>query len=529
MIKRVVIKNYKGIKELDLDLKKSRNIIVGDNGAGKSTVIEAIQLALGNLDYKTELTLYSFHNSLWEIKEKDIHSLPKIEIEIYFDDEVDQPEFRGFENISGEECSGLRYTFEFDQDYEDLLSKAISHSYIPCEYYHVTRTWFSGYQAKTKLMPFKVFVIDSSNAFFNSRPRQFMASLIDDDTDQFKPHMLSCLAGMKKTFEQDQNVSSLNDKLTNRAQNVKKNLSVSIDLTSKSSYSSILTPYVNGIPFENAGMGEQCIIKTLLSLGSKEDEKPRIIIIEEPETHLSHTGMYELINLISARQIHQLIITTHSSYVANRLDLDNVVVLNRNKNGVVSKKWLCQEIDKKTYKYFFKSTDFATLRIVLCKAAILVEGPTDEMVCNYYLRKQRKDIFEKRIELMAVGGTSFRHFVELASDLGIKLAIVRDKDKGSQETYEKLYFEGLKNPNMKVFIDPQYNTVEPSFIACNKQRLLDLSTVIREKRFENEDEKSLLDFMRENKTEWACRLIQKSNDFEVPQYIKDAINWIYGE
>ncbi len=167
MIKRVIIKNYKGIRELDLDFKKSRNIIVGDNGAGKSTVIEAIQLALGDLDYKSELTLYSFHKSLWEVDKRKVEDLPKIEIEIYFDDSVDAPDFRGYEHSSDGECSGLRYTFEFDLDYEDLLSNSISHSYIPCEYYHVSRTWFSGQQAKTKLIPFKVFVIDSSNSFIS--------------------------------------------------------------------------------------------------------------------------------------------------------------------------------------------------------------------------------------------------------------------------------------------------------------------------------------------------------------------------
>ncbi len=356
-----------------------------------------------------------------------------------------------------------------------------------------------------------------------------MASLLNDDTDQFKPQMLSCLAGMKKTFEQDENVASLNTQLTTRAKNVKKELSVSVDLTSKSSYSSILTPYVNGIPFENAGMGEQCIIKTLLSLGSTEEEKPRVIIIEEPETHLSHTGMYELINLISTRSVHQLIMTTHSSFVANRLDLDNVVVLNRKKDGVVSKKWLCQDNDKSTYKYFFKSTDFATLRIILCKAAILVEGPTDEMVCNFYLKKQKKNIFEKGIELMAVGGTSFKHFVNLASDLGIKLAIVRDKDNGSLDEYKKLYFEGKDHPNMKVFIDEYHETIEPSFIACNKDKLPELSEVVRVRKFDDETEDTIGDFMHDHKTEWAWRLLNKPNNLNVPDYIKNAINWIYGD
>lgn len=512
-----------------MEFNQIRNVLVGNNGAGKSTIIEAIRLALGECDFNYEITQYSFHKSVWDISRVDHPSnLPKIEIEIYFSDDLDKPEFRGKNNLLGEECPGLRFTYEFDEDLAEQYQNKKKHKYIPCEYYSQVRLWFSGEIAKKKLNPFKTFVIDSSNSYFNSRPRQFVAHLLEDDTDDFQPQMLSCLALMKSQFDSDEDVRQLNHTLSSRAQEVKQGLGISVDLTSRNSYSAILSPFVDGIPFENAGMGEQYIVKTLLSLGeNKEDSKPRLIIIEEPETHLSHTMMYELINLISSRTTHQIILTTHSSFVANRLELDNLIVIHKDLAGTVSPKKLNQLRHCDSYKYFFKSTDFSTLRIILCKKAILVEGPTDEMVCQYYMKSKSIPAFHKGVELMAVGGVSFKHFINLAKDLGIRLSIVRDRDNGNRDIYETDYFGDEEHPEIALFLDDDHSTIEPSFVYANLNDFKRLSDVVRVNKANNETLDSLMKFMSSNKTEWSYRLLQSAENFEVPKYIKDAIAWVY--
>lgn len=44
----VKIQNFRGIKELELDLKPGINILIGDNGMGKTTALEAMVVALGS-------------------------------------------------------------------------------------------------------------------------------------------------------------------------------------------------------------------------------------------------------------------------------------------------------------------------------------------------------------------------------------------------------------------------------------------------------------------------------------------------
>ena len=46
MIKRVIIKNYKGLRQAEIEFSPDLNILVGNNETGKSTVLEAINLAL---------------------------------------------------------------------------------------------------------------------------------------------------------------------------------------------------------------------------------------------------------------------------------------------------------------------------------------------------------------------------------------------------------------------------------------------------------------------------------------------------
>ena len=48
-LEKIYIENYKAIEKMDIDLKPGVNLIIGDNGAGKTSVLEGIAVALGGL------------------------------------------------------------------------------------------------------------------------------------------------------------------------------------------------------------------------------------------------------------------------------------------------------------------------------------------------------------------------------------------------------------------------------------------------------------------------------------------------
>lgn len=104
---RIKIINFKGFKgEFNLELNEDLNILVGNNEAGKSTVLEAIHLALTGLFngkyLKNELTQYLFNNEIVAEYLKNIATnntalLPYILIEVFIKGE-DLPLFEGREN-----------------------------------------------------------------------------------------------------------------------------------------------------------------------------------------------------------------------------------------------------------------------------------------------------------------------------------------------------------------------------------------------------------------------------------------------
>ena len=53
--------------------------------------------------------------------------------------------------------------------------------------------------------------------------------------------------------------------------------------------------YLDKVPFPYVGKGEQSIIKTKLALGHKRTVNASIVLMEEPENHLSHSKLNELL------------------------------------------------------------------------------------------------------------------------------------------------------------------------------------------------------------------------------------------
>lgn len=90
-------------------------------------------------------------------------------------------------------------------------------------------------------------------------------------------------------------------------------------------------------------------------------------------------------------------------------------------------------------------------------------------------------------------------------------------------------------PNcIQIFTDNDFvnnTTIEPCFINSNKNKIQQLSNAVRKKTVENDTTESLEKYMKNNKTQWAYRILSNIDnyDFETPQYIKDSIDWIRNE
>lgn len=541
-IKKIKISNFKCFKEkFELVLNDNLNIIVGNNEAGKSTIIDAINLALSGWFkgryISNELTQYLFNKEsvdeyLNSLENGNPLPLPNISIELFFS-ENSPPIFRGNRNSEISDSYGLSFKIEFDEKFLDeytLLVKENSIHSLPIEYYHFYWESFARDEKITpRIIPIKSAVIDSSNNRQQNGSDVYIGQIVKnfldtkDIVDISQSHRK-----MKDVFIQQEAVKNINTKIQENSHITNRKVELSVELSTKNAWENSLVTYIDNIPFHFLGQGEQSIIKTKLALSHKKAIEANILLIEEPENHLSHSKLNTLINdLKNGGQDKQIIINTHSSFVANKLGLDSLILLNNLKTIKLT------DLKKETFEYFKKLSGYDTLRLILCEKAILVEGDSDELIVQKaYMNKYENDLpIDNGIDVISVG-TSFLRFLEIAEKINKPTIVITDTDWSLESLQEK--YSNYIGENKKDFIEISYdqtldtgellingkpfnyNTLEPKILKANS---LELLNNIFNKEFKTEND--MHKFMKKNKTNCALSLFETDVNFVIPSYIND--------
>ena len=544
-IERIKIINFKTFKgEFNLELNEGINILVGNNESGKSTVLEAIHLALTGLFngkyLKNELTQYLFNNEIVEeylnnIAADDTALLPYILIEVFIKGK-DYPLFEGRENSEKTEVCGISLKIAFDETYQPEYSQLIQSGNIkslPIEYYKIDWKSFARESITSRSIPIKSALIDSSSTRYQNGSDLYISRIVRDNLEPKEIVEISqAHRAMRDSFMECQTIKAINAKIKSESNISNKNIELSVELLSKNAWENSLMTYLDKVPFHFIGKGEQCIIKTKLALSHKKSKEASMILLEEPENHLTHSRLNQLIhNIKSENQDKQIIISTHSSFVANKLGLDNLILLNDLKSTRFN------DLKPDTKNFFEKIAGYDTLRLILCKKAILVEGDSDELIVQkaYMVKNDGVLPIQNDIDVISVG-TSFMRFLEIAEKINKPVVVLTDNDgkvDALKKTYEKYLGHNAKN-FIKICFDEtidsgdleigkdktafNYNTLEPKILKLNG--LKKLNTILGTS-YTTEDE--LHKYMRNNKTECALKIFSTDEDFNFPGYILDSV------
>ncbi|MFA6184750.1 MAG: AAA family ATPase [Candidatus Shapirobacteria bacterium] len=543
-IKQVNIENFKCFKgNFNLPLNEGLNIIVGDNEAGKSTILEAIHLALTGLlngrYLKNELTQYLFNHEVVDeyIKKAntgDNPPLPYILIEVIIAGE-DLSKFEGDNNFEGKKECGISFKIGFDDKYKPEYEEFIKNGdikTIPIEYYDIFWTSCARDNITARSIPIKSALIDSSSNHYENGSDIYISRIIKDNLEEKdKVNISQAYRRMVDSFMCDNSVKEISKKIKTDANISTKRVELSVGLSSKNSWESSLMTYFDDIPFHYIGKGEQCIVKTKLALSHKKSQEANILLLEEPENHLSHTKLNQLINEIKeSNSEKQIIVSTHSSFVANKLGLGNLILLNNKKTVRLN------NLNDDTKIFFEKLSGYDTLRLILCQKAILVEGDSDELIIQKAFLIQNGMLpieCNKGIDVISVG-TTFLRFLEIAKEIDKSVVVVTDNDgkpDGVKNKYTDYLGENAKD-SIKICFDEDvdtgvleidgkafnYNTLEPKMLKANS---LDSLNKIFGTNYQNTDD--LHKYMHAKKTECALKIFETKEIVKFPKYIQDAI------
>lgn len=540
-ISKINIQNFKSFRKFSLSLNNNVNILVGNNEAGKSTILEAIHIVLTGIFHgryiKQELSQYFFNK---DTEKEYLDSLltnapeppPQVLIEIFLKGN-DCPElalFQGASNSEKADESGIYFSIEFDQEYrmayEELL-KTKKIKTIPIEYYKIILRSFAGAAITGRNIPIKSVLIDSASSRGQNGSDLYVSRIIKENlNDKQRVDISQAHRQMKESFMENKSILDINSQINKNANISGKNVQISVDLATQNAWENSLMTYIDDIPFQNIGKGEQSVVKTNLALSHKKSQAARVILLEEPENNLSHSKLNELMLNISAGIIgKQVVVSTHSSFVANKLDLDNLVFINDTKSIRLA------QLSSDTRNFFKKLPGYNTLRLILCKKAILVEGDSDELIVQkaYMKNNGGKLPIHNGIDVISVG-TSFLRFLEIAQKINLNVTVVTDNDGNVSALQDKYsdYLSEKKKDNIKICFEKEieegdiegfnYNTLEPLMLKMNGKEALEK---IIDKYFKDETE--MLKHMHNNKTSCALKIFDSSLDIQFPQYILEAI------
>lgn len=525
MIKKIKFKNFRKHKNLEVEFNKHINIFVGDNGVGKSTIIEGISYIMnGSFSQIEKIGFENLFNTdiIMEFNSKEpkkINELPELIIELYLED-VDEPkafDLKGRHNTDKVEAYGLYMKIGPDDDYtEEINEILLENTVFPFEYYRLEFSTFAGqsYNSYKKKHKFQYELIDSSR--INSKNRidryisnLFSSSVIKDNHQTIRYDFRNVISEFSDSMYEDYELSRLND------------YELKVGVTNSQMLDHNMTAYKNNVSIFNQGQGELILLGVESSVVDS-NEQVKIILIEEPENHLSYLNMEKLIKMLGDTYGQQMIISTHSNMIASRLHLSNLIMLSDNKY----KKF--NEISDKTERYFQKSPDNSLLNFILAKKVILVEGTAEYILINsFYKSITGREPFMDNITVISVGGLNFKYYLELAKVMEKKVAVITDNDKNYEDNVKKKYMEydSLKYVEIYSDADNSHHTFEISMYKNN-------FILFEEKFKKSQMSNGLQQYMLDNKVEFAMRLLEKIENLEkpltivIPEYIRSAINWI---
>lgn len=521
-IKLLHIEGFKKFLSLDVPFNEHMNILVGENEAGKSTILDALKIVL-NQQYRTadKSVLRDLFNTQMVSDFRanpSLNTLPKICIEVEL---VLDPKQKNASYFYGEvygnrkqqtEKYGIRFECKYDEELGIGMEQSILEGKIPYEYYSLTWTTFANRPYQSIKRPLNFLSIDTTNgaaaSSFNYYNRTLFTSRYDEATR----------TRVKNEFrtQLDEALEAVN------LPPISENRKFGID-SKKVVLETILSVYENSIALENRGSGMESLIKTQIALSRTSCLD--VILMEEPENHLSFSTLQKMLQEISNQQDNsQIILATHNNMIASRLNLNNVLWITS--DGVKT----LANVDENVAKFFVRADDNAFLQLLLSKKVFLVEGATEFLLLPMFYKQITGHTIEKDgISIISCNGISYKRYLEIAKATDKKIAVITDND----ETPKKIMkANDFNQSNILQHIFMGATTDEWTWEACiykvNKKELDKMIPVQpgAEYKFHGKDYGPVLGYMLKHKVDTAYQMLTSNISFVVPQYIEEAIKWL---
>lgn len=575
-----VIKNFRAIESISLNFQKGVNVIIGENNAGKSAIIDALRICLS---YGSNWRDISIDFSDFHI-DRGICDPPPCEIGFDLHFAIADPDEKGWFHdlyaVTEKGHEDLQLHFRFHVEELNGNSK-------------IRRRYWGGSQEGQRPDPevldlfYYVYLEPLRDAAQHLRPirgsklgqlflnivtdpekrktlsgkvrsalndDQEWKTVVDDGKGKINTHLFETSIRGK---EQDVDL----DFLPFEFKRIVESLQVRMPVFSTQVLNGDLTKQKYFDLYQN-GLGYNNLIYTATVLGhlkQKAEVDPTsymALLIEEPEAHL-HPQLQNIFfkYLHSLNKEHfQVFISSHSPTITAKADLDSLIVLQHQAGKVSALPVLRSPLSSDNKRYLHKFLDVTKSQLFFANGVLLVEGISEALLLPIFSRMMgaEYDMDKAGVEIVNVNGVAFEHFGKLFNDgdaarrLAARCGIITDDDRGEptdDENPRALNALALQAGSLKVFLGTVTFEYELFLQGNNKDILLGIFQELKPKAARNilpgnnleSHGRAFVKKVSDNKakSELAHRLAIElelteaaRTTFVIPEYIKNAIRWV---
>lgn len=484
-IARLTIENFRGIKNAEL-LFPDHVVLIGDNNVGKSTIFEALDLALGpdRLSRRPPVDEHDFFQGLYRAPEEG-QPLPEIGIEATITD------------LNAEQRIRFKDYVEWWDESESKLHTAPPPDAVDQDHItHALRVAFSGMYDEEEddfsgVTYFPKSDDEGDRQFFYKKDKQYCGflylrslrtgrralslehgSLLDIilRLKEIRPQMwentIGALSDHDVAGDPELGISGILESIeasiktfVPREWGIAPHLKVS-NLT-REHLRNVITAFVatgegeHAAPFYRQGTGTiNLLVLAMLSQIAK-DKQNVVFAMEEPETAIPPYAQKRIVHEVRKLSAQSLF-TSHSPYVLEEFALDETVILSRGTDGVLNQAsvTLPDSVKHKRYRQEFRTRFCEGL---LSRRILIAEGATETSAMPAAARRLSELNPETYAPLEALGictldagsETQIADLSKLYRELGKQVYAVCDKQEPDGEAaikaeVDELFMHGEK-------------------------------------------------------------------------------------
>lgn len=455
------IKNFRCFdgNEHIIIFNKGLNVLVGENDSGKSTIMDAIKIALGTTDM-----------NWYRISQEDFYKEDvNLEIEIKCK----------FEDLNEDEAGAFLECLS----YEDEDKK------IPCLYLYWRCKYLTSFkpprpivnistgkdgngaapsvEAKELLRTTYLRALRDAYSEMQSGKRSRLSqimqhvSTVDQGEDKYQEgndiHKLS-IAGIADLSNEllanhpaldsinKEMTAILQEKMLLKKDNIEIRLEVAGANLNKLQKEMTLLEKLDLVADKNTnemcgkvGLGTSNIMsmacELLLHKEAERENRSCFLLIEEPEAHIHAQRQLKLIQSLeneSERGNRQMIITTHAPLLASVVKLSNIIIVRAGEAYSLAEGYT--ELDRDDYLFLEKYLDATKANLFFARSVIIVEGPGEALLLPTIAKLLGYSFTDYGTSLVDVRSTGLRRYAKIfqrkdqSKLLDINVACITDRD-----------------------------------------------------------------------------------------------------